>query len=614
MPRLLQATFLVLVVFAITGCDSGLSNTAPVDSAVGGAADDVLIDDSEGEDTVGDEAPGQDTAGDDSASDDTASDDSTEDGGNPAGTPPGGNPMGDDDTDSDDGDAGGDSTEEPVLVGGSCNPIAVATCGWTISASTNDASATSDIGIYTGSTWDATGPEIAYAFTATETGPVTATLSDLETGQDLDVYVLGDNGTGCHSDSALSFGNTATTWDAVAGANYYIVVDGYYGAAGSFVLSVACGDPEASDDSDDGTGTEPVDAGDTDADDADADDTSDDGATTPPPPAPVSEVCDSGLDEDADGLVDCADTDCAANALCMDPVCNPINPLSEDSFDTFVNDGPGSTNAISTYSCSSTTQSGPEYTYMYTAAVTGQATVNLQMNSDSLIEIFLGPLDDLDVFILDGNGTCDPDACIAAGDTVGDDTVSWSVTAGSTWYIVVDGYAGNTSAYTISLSTIAVAPPAEVCDSGSDEDADGLTDCDDSDCADDAACQVAETCSSSWTLECGSTDSWSTSNTGATNLVATYGCSTWNENGPEYTYEFVAPATQEVEVALSELNGVDLDVFVIDGAVGYCNEGNCTASGNQTATFAAVEGQTYYFVVDGFQGAEGSYDIEVSCN
>jgi len=608
MPRILQAAFLGLIGLAFAGCNSGLPSGDPIDPVDGAAAGDALVDDSSTDDGAADESAADDSGADDSATDDSASDgDSTDDGGNPAGTPPGGNPMGDDD-DTDEDVA--DTTEEPAPTGGSCNPIAVASCGWTISANTNDASATSAIGVYTGSTWDATGPEIAYAFSATVSGTVTATLSDLETGQDLDVYVLQESGAGCHSDSSIAYGNTDVSWDAVEGSTYYIVVDGYYGAAGSFVLSISCGDPSASD-SDDSAGTDPADSDDSAADDTDTDDG---GTATTPPAAPVSEVCGSGLDEDADGLTDCDDPECAASAACMTPVCNPINPLSEDSFDTFINDGPGSTNAINSYSCSSSVETGPEYTYMYTAAVTGQATVNLQMNSDELIEIFLGPLDDLDVFILDGSGSCDPNACVAAGDSVGNDTVSWAVTAGSTWYIVVDGYQGNTSSYTISLSTISTAPPAEVCDSGSDEDGDGLTDCDDSDCAADAACQVAETCSSSWTLECGSTDSWSTSNTGATNLVASYGCSSWNEDGPEYTYEFVAPATQEVEVALSGLDGVDLDVFVIDGAAGYCNEGNCTASGNLSATFAAVEGQTYYFVVDGFQGAAGSYDIEISCN
>jgi hypothetical protein len=89
---------------------------------------------------------------------------------------------------------------------------------------------------------------------------------------------------------------------------------------------------------------------------------------------------------------------------------------------------------------------------------------------------------------------------------------------------------------------------------------------------------------------------------------------TWNESASEYTYEFTAPANSTVEVALSELNGVDLDLFVLDGSSGVCNEDNCSTYGNLDASFSAVAGQTYFFVVDGYNGATGSYDISVTCN
>jgi hypothetical protein len=238
------------------------------------------------------------------------------------------------------------------------------------------------------------------------------------------------------------------------------------------------------------------------------------------------------------------------------------------------------------------------------------------MNVDELIELLFGPLDDLDVFILNGNGngSCDPMSCVAAGDTVGSDTVSWAVTAGSTWYIVVDGFQGNTSSYTVSLDLIPTPTPVESCDSGYDDDGDGLVDCADPDCAAAASCQTPATCVQAWSLTCGSTDSASTLSPSATNAVTTYGCSSWNESGPEYTYEFVAPGNQNVEVSLSNLNGTDLDIFVLDNSSGSCNEGNCADQGNVLASFSSVAGQTYYFVVDGYQGAAGSFDISVACN
>ena len=58
-----------------------------------------------------------------------------------------------------------------------------------------------------------------------------------------------------------------------------------------------------------------------------------DPACAPPPPA---EVCNDGIDNDGDGATDCADADCAA-----DPACAP--PPAEVCDDGVDNDGDGAT-------------------------------------------------------------------------------------------------------------------------------------------------------------------------------------------------------------------------------------------------------------------------------
>ncbi len=55
-----------------------------------------------------------------------------------------------------------------------------------------------------------------------------------------------------------------------------------------------------------------------------------------PPPPPDPEVCDDGADNDGDGDIDCADSDCAA-----DPVCAPPPPDPEVCDDGADNDGDG---------------------------------------------------------------------------------------------------------------------------------------------------------------------------------------------------------------------------------------------------------------------------------
>jgi len=46
-----------------------------------------------------------------------------------------------------------------------------------------------------------------------------------------------------------------------------------------------------------------------------------------PPPPPAAEICNNAIDDDGDGLIDCADPDCAGDPICLPlplPTCNEI--------------------------------------------------------------------------------------------------------------------------------------------------------------------------------------------------------------------------------------------------------------------------------------------------
>ena len=80
--------------------------------------------------------------------------------------------------------------------------------------------------------WSETGPEVIHRVTTTVRGDLQAALSGLES--DLDVFIVKDcDASRCegHHD------NTAVYADAPAGT-YYVVVDGYLGAAGAYTLTV----------------------------------------------------------------------------------------------------------------------------------------------------------------------------------------------------------------------------------------------------------------------------------------------------------------------------------------------------------------------------------------
>ncbi len=95
--------------------------------------------------------------------------------------------------------------------------------------------APSNASSYNCSDWSESGPEVVHSITTTMKGDLRAELSDLG-GVDLDVFILSD----CTKDSCLpgAYGDNAVTYSNAPPGTYYIVVDGFLGAAGSYTLTV----------------------------------------------------------------------------------------------------------------------------------------------------------------------------------------------------------------------------------------------------------------------------------------------------------------------------------------------------------------------------------------
>jgi len=98
----------------------------------------------------------------------------------------------------------------------------------------------------------------------------------------------------------------------------------------------------------------------------------------------------------------------------------------------------GSTDNVDTYSCTSWSETGPEYAYGFSVPSTEVVTATLS-----------GMSADLDIFSLQDNGNgCYGNDCINHGGV----SSTFTATAGQQYYIVVDGYNGAVSNYYISLS------------------------------------------------------------------------------------------------------------------------------------------------------------------
>ena len=189
--------------------------------------------------------------------------------------------------------------------------------------------------------------------------------------------------------------------------------------------------------------------------------------STPVPP----EVCDDGIDNDLDGIIDCSDYSCLDDATCTG-VCPP-----EDTHE------PNNTQAAAL------------------PGLTGLLSdLAVHQQNEDWFEISVGPEQiatlTVDLPSLDAN--IDLELYDAAGDVV-DSSTGNVLQQQLTWINFSDqeevldarvflrnGPADVCGAYDLTLDVQDI--PAEICNDGDDNDLDGATDCDDYSCISDAAC------------------------------------------------------------------------------------------------------------------------------
>ncbi len=320
--------------------------------------------------------------------------------------------------------------------------------------------------------------------------------------------------------------------------------------------------------------------------------------------APNTGACDDG-DK-------CTENDSCDEGLCKPGktnvtlcpnACAPAFTLGCEDFDAWSTLNTGATSTIKNYPCNTTDvdgYTGAEYVYTFTAPYDGKLSVALAQDS-----IFM------DVLVLSkANTGCDAANCKAWDYN----TADVEMKAGETYYIVVDSISDFSGDYTI---TTQCTPSKEtICNDGLDDDGDNQIDCQDSDCTGTEACKPAA-CKPEWTLKCGQSDFWATTKPNATNVIGSYqGCdNSWSYGAaPEYTYKFVAPADGKVTLTLSNETAAT-DLMVLSDKGNGCEPGNCIAYDwlEGELTFDAKKDQTYYFVLDGYNGAQGEWTIEVTC-
>jgi MYXO-CTERM domain-containing protein len=182
-----------------------------------------------------------------------------------------------------------------------------------------------------------------------------------------------------------------------------------------------------------------------------------------------AENCAVPGDEDQDGLSDCDDPDCDRHPACQGAdACVMAGVLAcGDLLTGNTGDGPI---IFGDYSCMlDGSMDGPELAYA------------IDLPAGTLVDAVLTPTGaaDLDLFLVPAAGDgCNPAGCIDLSIEYNPDPdrIEFLMPANGV-YLVVETW-DMTGPFSLELSC------SEHCDSGSDEDGDGLIDCDDPDCAD----------------------------------------------------------------------------------------------------------------------------------
>ena len=141
---------------------------------------------------------------------------------------------------SEGGDSSGDDGSDAET--SECAPVVALSCGDVVSGDTSNVNdgATSVLDSYPTTPGNYQAPEIVYSFVAPASGEVRFELLNPRPGEvDHDLIILeGDEG--CWASSAIELGFNSVEFEAEAGANYFLVVDGFGDDAGAFSAALTC--------------------------------------------------------------------------------------------------------------------------------------------------------------------------------------------------------------------------------------------------------------------------------------------------------------------------------------------------------------------------------------
>jgi cysteine-rich repeat protein len=153
--------------------------------------------------------------------------------------------------------------------------------------------------------------------------------------------------------------------------------------------------------------------------------------------------CSDRWDDDCDGLLNCADPDCAQASSCAaGGLCQPVDTLSCNSATS--GSTAGGSPMLERYGCVPWVEAGRERAHRFVAPASGKVTIELS-SSAALDVIIIGAL---------ASGACDPQGmCLGSTPRQGGARqVTFDAVVGETYWVMVDGPAAAIGPYGLQVS------------------------------------------------------------------------------------------------------------------------------------------------------------------
>ena len=194
------------------------------------------------------------------------------------------------------------------------------------------------------------------------------------------------------------------------------------------------------------------------------------------------EICDNGIDDDGDQLVDCDDPDCYGVAICTAPMCVPDGDLGSIDIGTSTSVHIDLTSASKVFATTCGKGDGRGRSYKVKLLQPMVLDVFCSQTGDQVLQISpqTAPLDACDAHV----DNCADPSILPGGCNFGIPDLQ-----PGTYFILVQGFTAGSEG-TVDLTLRGVQERIlEICNNGIDDDGDGAIDCNDRKCALDQNCQ-----------------------------------------------------------------------------------------------------------------------------